>query len=134
MIWAAVFPCSSLQTRSHRQNLSAPFLMQPKAKSFSDQCTATIGFGSGFSPFVIPSALPGQLFYSTQIPVGLWFLAKNKNADAKRGFRDRRKQTLFIGTRALAAKAVSITSHRYHRNPNQLFNITTTANECDNIQ
>ena len=41
-------------------------------------------------------ALPGQLFYSTQIPVCLWFLAKNKNADAKRGFRDRRKQTLFI--------------------------------------
>ena len=35
-------------------------------------------------------ALPGQLFYSTQIPVSLWFLAKNKNADAKRGFRDRR--------------------------------------------
>ena len=34
-------------------------------------------------------ALPGQLFYSTQIPVCLWFLAKNKNADAKRGFRDR---------------------------------------------
>jgi type I restriction enzyme M protein len=41
-------------------------------------------------------ALPGQLFYSTQIPVCLWFLAKNRNADAKRGFRDRRKQTLFI--------------------------------------
>jgi type I restriction enzyme M protein len=36
-------------------------------------------------------ALPGQLFYSTQIPVCLWFLAKNKNADAKRCFRDRRK-------------------------------------------
>ena len=32
-------------------------------------------------------ALPGQLFYSTQIPVCLWFLAKNKNADAKRGKR-----------------------------------------------
>jgi len=31
-------------------------------------------------------ALPGQLFYSTQIPVCLWFLAKNKNAGAKRGF------------------------------------------------
>jgi hypothetical protein len=29
-------------------------------------------------------ALPGQLFYSTQIPVCLWFLAKNKAADAKR--------------------------------------------------
>jgi type I restriction enzyme M protein len=29
-------------------------------------------------------ALPGQLFYSTQIPVCLWFLTKNKAADAKR--------------------------------------------------
>ena len=38
-------------------------------------------------------ALPGQIFYSTQIPVCLWFLAKNKNADAKRGFCDRRLQT-----------------------------------------
>jgi len=46
-------------------------------------------------------ALPGQLFYSTQIPVCLWFLAKNKAADAKRGFRDRRKQTLFIDARKL---------------------------------
>ena len=46
-------------------------------------------------------ALPGQLFYSTQIPVCLWFLAKNKNADTKRGFRDRRRQTLFIDARKL---------------------------------
>ena len=38
-------------------------------------------------------ALPGQLFSSTQIPVCLWFLAKNKSADAKRGFRDRRRPT-----------------------------------------
>jgi type I restriction-modification system DNA methylase subunit len=30
-------------------------------------------------------ALPGQLFYGTQIPVCLWFLAKNKNAEAERG-------------------------------------------------
>ncbi|GMV83556.1 MAG: type I restriction endonuclease subunit M [Planctomycetota bacterium] len=43
-------------------------------------------------------ALPGQLFYSTQIPVCLWFLAKNKH-DGKR--RDRRKQTLFIDARKL---------------------------------
>jgi type I restriction enzyme M protein len=43
-------------------------------------------------------ALPGQLFYSTPIPVCLWFLAKNKN-DGKR--RDRRKQTLFIDARKL---------------------------------
>jgi len=46
-------------------------------------------------------ALPGQLFYSTQIPVCLWFLAKNKGADARRGFRDRRKQTLFIDARKM---------------------------------
>ncbi len=46
-------------------------------------------------------ALPGQLFYSTQIPVCLWFLAKSKNADANRGFRHRRKQTLFIDARKL---------------------------------
>ena len=36
-------------------------------------------------------ALPGQLFHGTQIPVCLWFLAKYKSADAKRGFRDRRQ-------------------------------------------
>ncbi|CAK0753860.1 putative type I restriction enzyme HindVIIP M protein [Gammaproteobacteria bacterium] len=46
-------------------------------------------------------ALPGQLFYSTQIPVCLWFVAKNKTADAKRNFRDRRQQTLFIDARKL---------------------------------
>ena len=46
-------------------------------------------------------ALPGQLFYSTQIPVCLWFLTKSKRADGKRGFRDRRQQTLFIDARKL---------------------------------
>jgi len=45
-------------------------------------------------------ALPGQLFYSTQIPVCLWFVAKNKN-NGKR--RDRRKQTLFVDARKLGA-------------------------------
>ena len=43
-------------------------------------------------------AMPGQLFYSTQIAVCLWFIAKNKN-DGKR--RDRRKQTLNIDARKL---------------------------------
>ena len=41
----------------------------------------------------IRQALPGPLFSSTQIPVCLWFLAKNKNTDAKRGCRDRRRPT-----------------------------------------
>jgi type I restriction enzyme M protein len=43
-------------------------------------------------------AMPGQLFYSTQIPVCLWFLTRSKN-DGKR--RDRRNQTLFIDARKL---------------------------------
>ena len=43
-------------------------------------------------------ALPGQLFYTTQIPVCLWFLARNK----KNGkFRDRRGRTLFIDARKM---------------------------------
>ncbi|MCM3292713.1 type I restriction-modification system subunit M [Paenibacillus sp. MER 180] len=42
--------------------------------------------------------LPGQLFYSTQIPVCLWFLAKNKTP---RGLRDRRGEILFIDARKM---------------------------------
>jgi len=43
-------------------------------------------------------ALPGQLFYSTQIPACLWFLAR----DRKNGkFRDRHGQVLFIDARKL---------------------------------
>lgn len=42
--------------------------------------------------------LPGQLFYSTQIPVCLWFIAKNK---APRGLRDRRGEILFIDARKM---------------------------------
>ena len=41
-------------------------------------------------------ALPGQLFYSTTIPVCLWFLARNR-ANGK--FRDRRGEVLFIDAR-----------------------------------
>ncbi|HRB16170.1 MAG TPA: SAM-dependent methyltransferase, partial [Nitrospira sp.] len=43
-------------------------------------------------------ALPGQLFYSTQIPVCLWFLARNKRNGR---FRDRRGEMLFIDARKL---------------------------------
>src|ERR1700680_3437022 len=43
-------------------------------------------------------ALPGQLFYSTQIPVCVWFLARNK----KNGrFRKRPGETLFIDARKM---------------------------------
>jgi type I restriction enzyme M protein len=44
-------------------------------------------------------ALPGQLFYTTQIPVCLWFLSKSKGEDKKRGFRNRKGETLFIDAR-----------------------------------
>ena len=63
-------------------------------------------------------ALPGQLFYSTQIPVCLWFIARDKSggqpsprpspsgrgrsaAEGERRLRDRRKQTLFIDARKM---------------------------------
>jgi len=58
-------------------------------------------------------ALPGQLFYTTQIPVCLWFLTRNKKArklpsPSGRGvggegitLRDRRGETLFIDARRM---------------------------------
>ena len=46
-------------------------------------------------------ALPGQLFYTTQIPVCLWFLTKNKKADRERGYRNREGETLFIDARKI---------------------------------
>jgi type I restriction enzyme M protein len=53
-------------------------------------------------------AMPGQLFYSTQIPVCLWFLARAK----KNGkFRDRCRETLFIDARKMGTLI-----DRVHRN------------------
>ena len=43
-------------------------------------------------------ALPGQLFYSTQIPACLWFLSRDKK---NHRFRDRRGQVLFVEARKL---------------------------------
>ena len=52
-------------------------------------------------------ALLGQLFYATQIPVCLWFLARYK----KNGrFRDRRGETLFID-----ARKMGVLRDRVHR-------------------
>lgn len=45
-------------------------------------------------------ALPGQLFYSTQIPVCLSFVTRRKNNGK---YRDRRGQTLFIDARKLGS-------------------------------
>lgn len=46
--------------------------------------------------------LPGQLFYSTQIPVCLWFVTRNK---AAKGQRDRKGEILFIDARKLGYMA-----------------------------
>jgi len=43
-------------------------------------------------------ALPGQLFYTTQIPACLWFLTRSKTA---KPFRHRPGETLFIDARKL---------------------------------
>lgn len=53
-------------------------------------------------------ALPGQLFYTTQIPVCLWFLTKNKGAQVVDGHsdsnhRERKGETLFIDARNMGS-------------------------------
>jgi type I restriction enzyme M protein len=53
--------------------------------------------------------LPGELFYSTPIPVCLWFLSKSKAARVIKSFdtstsvsfRERRRETLFIDARKM---------------------------------
>jgi type I restriction enzyme M protein len=48
-------------------------------------------------------ALPGQLFYTTTIPVCLWFLTKNKKAGSQHGYRNREGETLFIDASKLGS-------------------------------
>jgi type I restriction enzyme M protein len=50
-------------------------------------------------------ALPGQLFYSTGIPVTLWFLNRDKTPGGSRAWRDRRGEVLFIDARGLGHMA-----------------------------
>jgi type I restriction enzyme M protein len=46
-------------------------------------------------------ALPGQLFFTTGIPVCLWFVDRNKTSS---GERDRRGEMLFVDARAMGRK------------------------------
>jgi type I restriction enzyme M protein len=46
-------------------------------------------------------ALPAQLFYTTGIPVCLWFFDRNKESSTG---RDRREETLFIDARQMGSK------------------------------
>ncbi|MFZ0226557.1 MAG: class I SAM-dependent DNA methyltransferase [Mycobacterium sp.] len=47
--------------------------------------------------------IPGQLFYSTQIPATLWFLNRDKTPGGARAWRDRRGETLFVDASQLGA-------------------------------
>ncbi len=47
--------------------------------------------------------LPGQLFYTTPIPVCLWFMTKSKAVDPAKGYRNRQGETLFIDARSLGS-------------------------------
>jgi type I restriction enzyme M protein len=51
-------------------------------------------------------ALPGQLFYGTQIPACLWFIARDKSGVPTKGgqpLRDRQGETLFIDARQMGS-------------------------------
>jgi len=80
-------------------------------------------------------ALPSQLFYNTQIPACLWFLARNKTETAK--FRNRTNEILFIDARELGTmisrkqkelseKDIATISNTYHnwreKNANTIYN------------
>ena len=67
-------------------------------------------------------AMPGQPFYSTQIPACLWFLARDRRNGR---FRDRRAEVLFIDARAmgrmtdrthreLTAEDIALIADTYH--------------------
>jgi len=61
-------------------------------------------------------ALPAQLFYTTGIPVCLWFLDRDKSSSSE---RDRREETLFIDARQMGGKIsrtqIELTEEEIHR-------------------
>jgi type I restriction enzyme M protein len=65
-------------------------------------------------------ALPPGLFYTTGIPVCLWFLDRNKASD---GERDRRGETLFIDARQMGHK---ISRTQIDLSPEEIGRITRT--------
>ncbi|MEE4358995.1 MAG: class I SAM-dependent DNA methyltransferase [Desulfococcaceae bacterium] len=76
-------------------------------------------------------ALPGQLFYTTQIPVCLWFLTKSKKEDKERGYRNRQGETLFIDARKMGALV-----DRIHRelSPEEIAEIADTYHAWKSVK
>ncbi len=89
-------------------------------------------------------ALPGQLFYSTQIPACLWFLARNRGNGK---YRERRDEVLFIDARALgdmvtrthrelSDREISRIAETYHawRNENHSKNYVDIPGFCQSVE
>jgi type I restriction enzyme M protein len=77
-------------------------------------------------------ALPGQLFYSTQIPACLWFLARNKNRSSK--LRDRRGEVLFIDARKLGTMVDRTRKEFSDRDIAKIAGIYHAWRECKNYE
>ena len=67
----------------------APFLLSPTARGKSAKI-----FNADLVECII--AMPTQLFYTTQIPVSFWFIAKNKKQKGKTLFIDARKMGTMV--------------------------------------
>jgi type I restriction enzyme M protein len=72
-------------------------------------------------------ALPGQLFFGTQIPACLWILAKDKSNGTAKGakLRDRRGEVLFIDARKMGA-LIPGSRKQKELSPEEIARIATT--------
>jgi type I restriction enzyme M protein len=65
-------------------------------------------------------ALPGQLFYTKQIPACLWFMTKNKKEDPEKSFRKREGETLFIDAREMGTMIDRVHKELTHEDLNKI--------------
>lgn len=89
-------------------------------------------------------ALPGQLFYSTQIPVCLWFVSRDKRNNR---FRDRKGEILFIDARQMGSMVdrthreltaeditrIAETYHLWRRDPDAVGEYEDIAGFCKSV-
>jgi len=89
-------------------------------------------------------AMPGQLFYSTQIPVCLWFVSRDKRNNR---FRDRKGEILFIDARHMGSMVdrthreltvediatISATYHAWRRDPDVSIEYEDVAGFCKSV-
>ena len=75
-------------------------------------------------------ALPGQLFFNTQIPACLWFLAKQKKRKGEVLFIDARKQATMI-SRVQSELTDEVIERISHSNAKEMYRITVNVNDSD---